>query len=108
MKFLRFKKTETFQPLAVSKKDVKDFVNNGKTSILVNGIMTALLKSVSVSKNNVEEIKTSVTWLVGHLANSNDVEVEFAINGTIVLVGKEDKENYVFSAYKVTPEYTEK
>lgn len=108
MKYLRFKKTETFQPLAVSKKDVKDFVNNGKTDILVNGIMTALLKSVSNFKSNLEEIKASVAWLVGHLANTNDVEVEVSITGSIVLVGKEDKENYVFSAYKVTPEYTEK
>lgn len=108
MKYLRFKKTETFQPLAVSKKDVKEFVNNGKTNILVNGIMTELLKSVSNFKSNLEEIKSYVAWLVGHLANTNDVEAEVSINGSVVLVGKVDGENYVFSAYKVTPEYTEK
>lgn len=104
MTTLKLTETKCSEPVMVPIELVEKYIDNDK--IVVNGVITHLVRTCSESFYDSDAIKSAITECLKRLNGSGGMGVtRVSINGTHIIEAKKLSNNYVFDYIKVTPEY---
>jgi hypothetical protein len=98
---LKLNESDVSEPIMVPNEIVKKYINEER--ILVNGIVTHLLRSASFDTGAV---KIAIKECLNRLYENKDIsETRATISGTHLIEAKRVTGNYVFKFIFVAPEY---
>ena len=98
---LKLNESKVSEPIMVPNEIVKKYINEER--ILVNGIVTHLLRSVSCDTGAV---KIAIEECLNRLYENKDISgTRATVSGTHLVEAKRVSGNYVFEFIYVTPEY---
>ncbi len=104
IKTLVLTESKISEPVMVPIELVEKYIDDDK--IVVNGVITYLVKTCSESFYDSDAIKSAITECIKHLNESSVMGVtRVSIDGTHIIEVKKLSNNYVFDYIKVTPEY---
>ena len=104
---LKLQESKVSEPILVPTELIKKYIN--ETPILINGIITHIIKTSKENFYDSETIKVGIEKCINHLLLDNITKYRVAVDGihiieAEIIPGTPDP-NFVFNYIKVTPEY---
>lgn len=104
IKTLKLEESKVSEPVIVPISLVEKYIKDDK--IVVNGVITYLVKTCSENFYDSDAIKSAITECLKHLQENEGMDLtRVSIDGTHIIEAKKISNNYIFDYIKVTPEY---
>ena len=104
---LKLQESKVSEPILVPTELIKKYIN--ETPILINGIITHIIKTSKENFYDSEAIKVGIDKCIDHLLLDRITKYRVVVDGIHIIeaeisTGTPDQ-NFVFNYIKVTPEY---
>ena len=100
---LKLQESKVSEPILVPTELIKKYIN--ETPILINGIITHIIKTSKENFYDSEAIKLGIDKCIDHLLRDRITKYRVAVDGNHIIEAEILPDNFVFNYIKVSPEY---
>lgn len=100
---LKLQESKVSEPILVPTELIKKYIN--ETPILINGIITHIIKTSKENFYDSEAIKLGIDKCIDHLLLDKITKYRVAVDGNHIIEAEILPDNFVFNYIKVSPEY---